>query len=68
MSDWIEIILNKEASSSFEVEEVFCHLGDESFKLELIVKISGEVIGKIITPDSEPEFYLLNPATNNYWG
>lgn len=68
MSDWIEIILDKETSSYFEIEEVFYHWGDESFKQDSIVKVSGETIGKVITPSSKAEFYLLNPSTNNYWG
>lgn len=68
MSDWIELILDKETSSTFEIEEVFYQWGDEIFKQDSIVKVSGETIGKVITPDSEAKFYLLNPKTNNYWG
>ncbi|WP_419812803.1 hypothetical protein [Bacterioplanoides sp.] len=68
MSDWIEVILDKETSSSFEIEEVFYHWGDESFKQDSIVKVSGETIGKVINPDSEAKFFLLKPNTNNYWG
>lgn len=68
MSDWIEIILDKETSSAFEIEEVFYHWGNESFKQDSIVKISGETTGKVITPCSEVKFFLLNPSKNNYWG
>lgn len=68
MSDWIEIILDKETSSSFEIKEIVYQWDDEIYKQDSIVKVSGETIGKIITPDSEAKFYLLNPKINNYWG
>ncbi len=68
MSDWLEIILDSEVDSSFEIKEVFCYWGDEIFKQDSVVKVSGEIIGKVITPDSEAKFYLLRSSKNNYWG